>query len=249
MKKYILIGLTCFMGMALGLSGCGKSPKQQLVVGLQSGYPPYEFIDEQGQLAGFDVELAHMLALSMNKPLIMKQLSFDALILALKSHKIDVILSGMSITKQRLNEIFMVPYNGEKLTYLQLIFWKEKKDSIDLLYGKTIAVQAGTFQEQILANYPEIKIKSLEDIQDLVMDIKYGKSQAALVDPSVGSYLKSLYEDIEIVDLPLLPHQSVLGEGIGINKDNPLLKDQIASLVQSYEKSGDLEKLRKKWFK
>ena len=189
--------------IAIGLVSCtGSRDPSTLVVGLQADYPPYEYVDEQGHVVGFDIEVAQKLADKLGKKLLIKEMGFDALILSLKSHKIDLILSGMSITPDRLKEIEMVPYQGSKVTDALLLFWKSDGNPIEDLKGKTIAVQSGTIQEQVLRHYGEIKPKLLENTQELVMEIKYGKSDAALVELKVGKEFSHQFPDIHTVVLP-----------------------------------------------
>ena len=95
------------------------------MIGLQSGYPPFEFMDTTGKLVGFDVEMAEIIAKKLQKTLVIKDMEFEGVILSLKQGKIDLIMSGMNITPSRLKEISMVPYHGEDATSLSLIFWNE----------------------------------------------------------------------------------------------------------------------------
>ncbi len=242
-KNLWTIGLTAL------LYGCSSSTElDQLTVGLQSGYPPYESVNEQGVVVGFDIDVAQNIADSMNKKLVVKEMGFDCLILALKNHKIDLILSGMSITPERMKAIDMVPYYGDKVTDLQLLFWNKEGNPIQTLQGETVAVQSGTFQEQILHKYSQIKPKLLENTQELVMEIKYGKSVAALVEPAVGNELKHKYPEIHSIPVPLAPEDQVLGNGIGIAKDNVALKTAVEKGVEQMKETGQMNAVAKKWF-
>src|SRR5690606_29652193 len=91
-----------------------NNDNQILIVGTNPKYPPYESIDAQGNVQGFDIDLGRALAHKLGKKIEIRELSFDALILALKQGKIDIILSGMSITSSRQKEIIMLPYQGEE---------------------------------------------------------------------------------------------------------------------------------------
>lgn len=235
------------------MTSCSSSPEQKntIVLGTHPDYPPYEFIDEKGQVAGFDVDIAEKIAAMMGKKLVVKQMGFDALILALKSKKIDFLMSGMSITQERMKEIAMVPYNGEKITQMPLIFWNKVPsgvESIADLKSQVVAAQTGTVQEEVLHHYGDVHHKSLDGIMDLVMDLKYSKSVAALVDPGVGDELKHKYAEIVSISLPLTPDEQVLGDGIGISKENPGLIADVENCVKALRESGELEKLHQKWF-
>lgn len=241
-----------FISLSFYLTGCeipgSKIKDQQLVLGLQAGYPPYESVDKEGNVVGFDVDVANQLATLMNKKLVIKQMGFDALILSLKNGKIDLIISGMSITEERQKEITMIPYIGDKLTSLELLFWEQPGSPIEALNGKSVAVQSGTFQENILKDYPQIMSKSLENIQELVMDVKYGKSSAILVEPAVATYLKEMYPQLTSVALQLPTEKQPLGNGIGIAKKNEQLAHQVETLIHQLKEDGTLKNLEEKWF-
>jgi len=228
--------------------GCAVKKEDTLIVGLQPGYPPYESIDAQGNVIGFDVDVAHAIAKRLHKKLVIREMGFDALILALKMHKIDLIMSGMSITPSRLQEIDMISYHGQAVSYLQLAFWNHDPIPFEQLKGKKIAVQTGTFQEQVLRCRGGVQVQSFEGTQELVLNIKYHKSDAALVEPSIGHELKYKYPEISLIEVPLNPDEQVMGNGIGIAKDRPELIDGVKKVIQEMNDSGELKALDEKWF-
>ncbi len=130
-----------------------KPAHETLVVGLQSGYPPFEFMDTQGKIVGFDIDVSSRIAEQLERTLVIKDMEFEGEILSLKQGKIDLIMSGMNITPSRLKEILMVPYHGEELTTLSLIFWGEipegvhSLEDIAILPNPTVSVESGTMPE------------------------------------------------------------------------------------------------------
>lgn len=85
-----------------------------LRVGLSADYPPYEFhttIDGKDEIVGIDILIAEKIAEDMGVTLKIEEFGFDALLGALKTGKIDIIISGMSPTPERLKEVnFSDPY-------------------------------------------------------------------------------------------------------------------------------------------
>jgi len=241
-KYFLLLIAICFVSCT-----ASRDP-ETLVVGLQADYPPYEYVDEHGHLAGFDIEVAQKLADKLGKKLVIQEMGFDALIFSLKGHKIDLIISGMSITADRLKEINMVPYQGGKATDAALLFWQSKGKSVDDLKGKTVAVQSGTIQEQVLHHYPEIRSKALGNTQELIMEIKYGKSDAALVESKVGKEFSHQFPEIQTVILPLPSEMRSFGNGIGISKDHSDLKQRVEKAVQELKENSEITHLERKWF-
>lgn len=232
-----------------------KSADEALVVGLQSGYPPFEFMDAEGKIVGFDIDLAGCIAEKLGKTLVIKDMEFEGEILSLKQGKIDLIISGMNITPGRLKEILMVPYHGEAATALSLIFWNEipegvhSLEDIATLPNPTVSVESGTIPEIFMDRYKEITSKSFQGALGPLVDVKYGKSVANLVEPDVAEYLKQQHPEIKILSVPLPKDEKILGFGIGVNKENQELYQQIQRVIGELKASGELKNLEDQWFK
>jgi arginine transport system substrate-binding protein len=228
---------------------------ETLVVGLQSGYPPFEYMDAKGKIVGFDLDISEQISEKLGKKLVIKDMEFDGLILSLKQGKIDLILSGMNITPSRLKEILLVPYHGEAATSLSLIFWNEipegihSIEAIATLPNPIVSVQAGSVSENYMSKFPQIQLKSFDGALAPLMDVKYGKSTANLVETPVAEYLKTKHPEINILTIPLSSDEAILGFGIGVNKENQELYQEIQQAIQELKASGKLKLLEEKWFK
>lgn len=258
-KKYIIaiaIG-TALIGILAITSSQSNAEEshEQLVVGLQSGYPPFEFMDANGKIIGFDVEIAQQIADKLGKILVIKDMEFEGEILSLKQGKIDLIMSGMDITPSRLKEIAMIPYHGEAADSLSLIFWKEIPQGVQTLEDvaklphPTVSVESGATPETLLKKYPNIQAKSFQGALNPLMDVKYGKSVANLVEPDVADYLQQKHPEVKILSVPLPKDVAVLGFGIGIKKENQELFNEVQQAIQELKASGQLKQLENKWFK
>lgn len=245
-KSVFIIIFCAFLCVA-----CQKKENQEntLRMGTNPAYPPYESIDANGQCVGFDVDVGHAIAQKLSKQLVVKEFSFDALILALKQKKIDIVLSGMSITPSRLKEMAMIPYQGEPVKSLCLAFWKKEPLSIGGLDTLgVIAVQVGTYQETYLQQLKNVKIKPLEGNVEIIMDLQHGKSQAAVFEPHIAKAMQERFSELKCVAIPLSEENWVLGNGIGIRKDNTQLIDEVTKAVQELKEEGTIQKLEQKWF-
>ncbi len=81
------------LGLSLILGCKPAGTTRRLVVGMELGYPPFEMMDEKGRPAGVSVDLARALADGLQRDLVIENIAFDGLIPALKTGKIDLILS------------------------------------------------------------------------------------------------------------------------------------------------------------
>jgi len=246
------------------VSACTKSCQNQktahekiLRVGTNANFPPFESIDNKGELVGFDIDLARALGKKLGVQVEFKEFDFDALILALDKGQIDLIMSGLSITASRQQEIAMLPYHGEPLTEISVLFWhsipgdiKSFSDLKELALSKqtTVSVQAGHFLEDFLRG-EGIPVKALAGPPEQVLDIKYDKSMAAAVDIMVGKKLASEHEGIKNLVLPLPKDKWDLGYGIGINKTRQDLIEEVKKALDDIKADGTLDTLKATWFK
>ena len=255
--------VTCFImvsGLCI-LATCGYFSSEQLpaqdafVVGMNSGFPPFEILNDQGQLEGFDVDAAQLIAAKLGKKLVIKDMAFDALIMSLKQGKIDAIMSGMSMTLSRLKEISMVHYHGAGMQNYALLFWHAIPAGVTQITdlascsNKAVCAQSGTIQEEFVAKHSFIEVKHLEHVSDMILDIKFGKSIAAAVDYDSACILQAKNQELKMLLVQLDATDQQLGAGIGIKKENTELKTAIEAIVQQCKTDGTWAKLEQKWFK
>jgi polar amino acid transport system substrate-binding protein len=89
----------------LASQGCTEKKSQRLVVGMELNYPPFEMVAPDGNPAGISVEMAQALAKSLGREVQIQNIPFDGLIPALKTGKIDLIISSMTETPERAQSI------------------------------------------------------------------------------------------------------------------------------------------------
>ena len=252
----LLAGIT----LMLGCLSCTKTRDsnadlQTLIVGTNANYPPFEFLDENQKVVGFDPELADLISKKLGRKLLIKEFDFDSLILALKQGKIDLIISGMSITEDRQKEINMIPYQGSEVKALSFLFWDQKPETATTLAQLAthldqgeVTVQAGTFMEEFLTQCPEaFKIKSFAGPTEQLLDLKYKKSKSALVELAIADELMRLNPELKRVDIPLPKNKQVLGNGIGLTKTNTDLQTKVSEIISEFKKDGTIQSLEKKW--
>ena len=82
---------------------------------------------------------------------------------------------------------------------------------------------------------------------DALLNIQYGKADAAFVEPAIAKKFKNKYPQIQILDIPLTPENQVNGVGICIKKNNTKLIDEVTNATQQLLEDGTIEKFEKKW--
>jgi len=216
--------------------------KDTLTVGMELSYPPFEMSDEKGEPKGVSVDLAKELGKSLGKKIIIQNTAFDGLIPALKSSKIDLIISSMTITDERRQSVeFSDPY---LTTGLCLLVAKTKPlNSVEDLdkAGMTVAVKKGTTGH----TYASRKIKNarllvLDKEAAAVLEVVQGKADAFIYD-QMSTY-QNWKRNPDTTRALLNPFQTEQW-GIAMRKGDVKLAEQVNRFLKTYREQGGFEHL------
>tara|TARA_B100000900_G_scaffold388098_1_gene379858 strand:- start:1761 stop:2606 length:846 start_codon:yes stop_codon:yes gene_type:complete len=238
----------CGLGIALMFQlGCSKERDTQiLVVGMELSYPPFEMTDENNKPTGISVEMAQALANRLGKNLRIENIPFAGLIPALKTGKIDLIISSMTHTEERAQSIsFSNPYLHTGLCVL--VSQSGDSNSIEDIdqFGAKVAVKQGT-TGHIYAN------ANLKKAEILIFD----KESAASLEVAQGKVDAFIYDQISIylnwkkhsdTTRALLNPINSESWSIGIRKGNDGLATQVNQFLADYEASGGFDQLGDKY--
>lgn len=231
-----------------------QKPQDTLVVGMMSGWVPYMSINQQGQYEGFDVDVAQAIAQKMGKKLIIKDFGTLApLFVALEQGRIDIIMSGLDITKDRINKLSMVQYGAGGFTTFCLLFWNKIPEGINSVQdfskypNAQICVEPGSSTEKYLDGVGFKNQKPIGSVPEMIMEIKYGKSLAVLLEPPVVSRLMKKNPEIKKLEIEIPEKFQVFGTGIAIKKENRSLTTQVTKIIQELKQNKTLQKLEQKW--
>ena len=166
--------------------------KGKIIVGLDDSYPPMGFRDENGELVGYDIDLAKEAAKRLGVEIEFQPIDWDSKEMELTTGKVDCLWNGLSITDERIEELYFAkPYIANK----QIIIVPEGssiKTRADLK-DKTVGLQKGSSSYNALTSDPvskEVKeIKEYVNNVDAYNDLKAGRIDAFVVDSVVGEYM------------------------------------------------------------
>lgn len=261
MKKFAksLILLVCIALMLGMFTGCGGKDADETsastkgdiwVVGTSPDYPPFEFVDEDGKYAGFDLDLAEEVAERLGKDLKIEALEFESLIEALKRGKIDAIISCMNPTPERLKEAdFTKGYHEVEHGILVKpdgdVEIKELEDILNYDFGvqtgtsmddwATKMIEEGKIQERQLNRYTAA--------DSGVLDVKNKRIAAFLAD------LPVIQENAKKYGLEVALECNVADNAnpsIVVKKDSEML-NELNKIIDEMKEDGTLAKLEEKW--
>jgi lysine/arginine/ornithine transport system substrate-binding protein len=223
--------------------------------GVDPSYPPFESKAPDGSLAGFDIDLGNAICAKLKAKCVWVELDFDGMIPALQTRKIDAILSDMSVTPKRLQQIDFTAKISDSPTRMVAKAGSNLLPTAESLKGKSIGVEQGTIQETYAKTYFEsngVKVVSYQNQDQVYADLKSGRLDASLQDEiqaAVGFLKTAEGKGFEFAG-PEIKDEKILGAAaaIGIRKSDVDLKNLINQALADLLKDGGYEALAKKYF-
>ena len=214
------------------LSGC-KSDDNKLILATEAGFAPYEYYQD-GEIVGVDIDIAREIAASLGKELVIKDVSFDFIINEIKSGKSDIGAAGMSITKERLEEVdFSVEYAVSN--QVVIVPMDSKITSIDQISNQRIAVQLGTVADSYVnENYKDATVIRQKKYLSMVEDLKAGKVDLIIMDLLPASEIVKSNDGLKILDEYLFTDKY----GMAIKKG---LLDKVNDVLTRLMSEGKIE--------
>lgn len=199
-------------------------------------------VNGKTEYAGVDIDLAKKIAKDNNLKLKIVNMSFDSLLGALKTGKIDIIISGMTSTPERKKQVdfsdsYMMTKNIMLVKKDKVNEYKDIKD----FNNKKVGAQKGTEQEKIAQTEIEnASITSLSRLPDVILALKSGKVEGAVVEkPVAEAYLKQ-NPKLGISNVKF--NEEEKDTVIAVPKDSPKLLSQINKTIKEVKDKGLIDK-------
>lgn len=262
-KNPLFLTVSVVMLFALMLAGCGSKSENGsdnlleqikkdgvIKVGLMGTYAPYNFLNDNKEIDGFDADIAKDIAKRIGVEVEFAPQDFSGLIPSLKASKIDAIISQVTITDERKEQVdFSQPYIRNDVK----IIVQEDNNTITKLEdfkGKNIGVGLGTNDESYLRNevLPKVgdfTIKTYDDVITSLQDLDSNR-----IDGTINNLyaLKPIVEKngfkIKAVGEPIKSDYA----GVAVRKDNPELLAAIDKALTDMKADGTYNTIFKKWF-
>lgn len=253
MKKKLFV-ITMIMILVLGLgmmTGCGEKVDNVLVVGLDDTFAPMGFRDADGNLVGFDIDLANAVGEELGMTVEFKPIDWNAKEMELKAKTIDCVWNGMSVTPERMENMALTnKYLNNQIVLMSLADSDvDVKDAVELKDLK-IGTQVDSSALEVLkanAEYENFKdnIAEYDTYDTAIMDLKAGRVDVIAVDKVLGEYTNNN------LDGAMKECTYVLGDDyyvIGCAVDNTELRDKLNDAVKAVIDNGKAAEISEKWF-
>jgi polar amino acid transport system substrate-binding protein len=254
-KKIGTILLIVMLGFALMVGCSGGNGDQttyqrilddgEMTFAMTGAYPPFNFMDDDAKLAGFDIDIAHAIAEKLGVTAVPITTEWDGIVGGLTGNRFDMIIGSMAITDDRLEQVnFSDPYYYDGAQFFAPT--GSGLESIDdLVDGRVGVVTGTTFHEELqgMENIDEI-LQFSSDV-DNFMSIQQGRSDGLVTGIFVGLQAPKVYGvDIEPVGEMLYSEEIA----IAIRKEDTQLLEAVNNALAEIIEDGTYEQISNKWF-
>lgn len=248
MKK-LIIGLVAIL--TLGLTGCSEKTETVTVL-TNSGYEPYEMVDTDGTLIGFDIDLMEAIAEEIGIEIEWKDVAFDGIIASLQAGQAEIAIAGISPTveRQEMVDFSEVYYNAESgLTNFLVFDSASPVTGLDDLDGLIIGAQLGTVQANLLESIKDeynFTVDLRNNYTQIVEEIKAGRIDVLVVESVISDSLMEANSFLGKVGFESALDDTQ-GNAIALSKGSEYT-DQINTALQTLKDNGTYDELVTKWF-
>ena len=222
-----------------------------LRMGTNATFPPYEYMDENNEVAGIDAEIAAAIADKLGMELEITDMAFESLIPALQAGTIDIVLAGMTVDPERAEQ---VNFTDTYATGVQVVIVPENSDiapveneegamEVDLT-GKTIGVQTGTTGDLYCTDdYGQEFVKQFDNGPLAVAALMNGQVDCVVIDNEPAKNYVAANEGLTILDTAFANEDYAAA----IAKDNTELFEQVNAAIQELKEDGTIQTIIEKY--
>jgi lysine-arginine-ornithine-binding protein len=239
-----------FLALALAAAGACAKDWATIRFGVDATYAPFESKAANGELVGLDIDIGNEICRRMNARCVWVESDFDGLIPALNARKFDAVLSSMSVTPKRAEQIAFSDKLYNTPTRLVSRQGTHLLPTADSLKGHAIGVEQGTIQETYAKeNWASkgVQVVAYQNQDQAYSDLISGRLDATLQDEvqaDVG-FLKTPRGTGFQFSGPEIPTGDA---AIGLRRDDADLKAKLDAVIASMVKDGTFQKIEKKYF-
>ncbi|MGR3291235.1 MAG: transporter substrate-binding domain-containing protein [Paracoccaceae bacterium] len=245
---------------AVALFAAGSVSAETLRVGMECTYAPFNYKTADGELAGYDVDVANGVAEIIGADLEFVCQEWGGMIPALLANKFDLIIASMSITETRLEKIdFSGPYRKSEGRLIgnadaDLNLFDDAGNPIAANFaGLRVGLErASTYHSWFEAELPDAKLVIYDSNEPLYLDLQNGRTDIIMTNP-MKAYLRFLSDDVGkgfAIVSPPIDEEKYFGVGVGIalRKGEDDLRDRLSAAIKELVNNGSLSAYSRKIF-
>jgi len=255
-----LIFLVVVLTFALALVGCKPVTNHlddiktagKIIVGTSADYPPFEFVDEAGNITGFDVELMNEIGKRMGVTVEWKDMPFDSLVASVQEEKLDMSIAAFNYDEDKDKSVdFSDAYYTSEDAFIVLEGFAGDLSVPENLANFKVGAQSGTTQEGwILDNLigtglmDAANLMSYERVDQAALDLQAGRIEVLMADYIPAQAIESQFGGMKIV------YHGVLSTGpvnIVVREGDAEVKAEVNRIIKELQDEGFIDELAKKY--
>ncbi|MCW7754697.1 basic amino acid ABC transporter substrate-binding protein [Desulfobotulus sp. H1] len=241
----VLVSLMMLVWAGAAMAECRTWTQIQssgfFIVGTSPDYPPFESIDDKGNIVGFDIDLIRAVAEEMGLQVRLQGMGFDSILIAVRSGQVQLGMSSFSVTDERRESVdFTIPYY--KSGQVVLVNPDSGIRSIEDLKGKVVSAQIGSTSAEAAQSIEGATARIVDDASTAVMMLRNRASHGVVLDVAIAENYVQRFGFVQLDEA--LNYEEVAAV---IRKGCPEFLEALNVAFEHVMKSGKLDELREKW--
>lgn len=267
MKKRLALALA--LAMAFGCTACGGGSSEEAAtteyastdveyhsvaaiqergeihIATEATFAPYAFKDADGNLVGLEVSLVNKIAEDMGVTCVIDDMAFDSVLPSVQSGLDDIAFAALTPTAERKEsyEFTQSYFSNGQMSLVRAEDAEKFKDESAMVAGVTMGAQKGSYQQTVAETlYPDCAGRYLETMPNIVMDLKAGNIDIAIMDfDNAYAYANQNEDLVTAFKVPMLEGDEESNCAAAM-KGNEDLVNYINELIQKYVDDGSMQK-------
>lgn len=244
------VAVLVFTGLAASEATAQQNCPKTIKVATEGAFPPWNYVDANGKLAGWDIEITAALCKAIGADCPVAAQAWDGIIPGLQAGKFDAIIAQMSMTPKRMEQVdFTIKYKESSSRFVA------KKGAItevtpEALKSKTIGVQRGAAQRTWLEEQGYANIRHYETTQAVELDLIAGRIDLLIQNTATSSlvfFKRPESKDFEFVGPEFKGGTLGAGQAIAIRKGDNTLRECFNTAIRAIRKSGEYDAISAKY--
>lgn len=245
MKRFLTAVLVIAASIACVFAGGSAEKTDGYVFATDATWPPFEFIDENGNLTGFEVELMPLVGEHVGVTMTVENIPWDTIFAGLANGQYDGVASGVTITEERkMTMDFSTPIASQG--QVVIVMTESDVQSVNDLAGRKVGVQIGTTGDFALDDY-NVEKRQYDDIGLAILDMVNGNIDACVCDSIIASDFVLANENykgmLRTAGEPFTSEEIA----IAVKKGNTELLNLINEGLEAMKADGSYDELKAKW--
>ncbi len=247
--------LSLFVGLVCTYTATAQTPHwPDIKIASEGARPPYNYLDGNNELAGFEIDLARELCIRIKANCTFQVRDWDGMIPALLGGHFDAIMAAMEISDERRKKIaFSRPYVKMPSVFIAARKRMIRQSTVEGLKDRTIGVEAGGPHQAWLEDfYKQSTLRTYATLEEAILDLAEGRIDAVFGDKdAIVSFMHDRKEAQcckLMSDVGRDPQYFGDGIGVGLRKQDTELKTLLDNAIDAVQADGTYARIRAKYF-